>query len=90
MLDFDQSCARTLNDMAAYIEAQRTTNVSAPLTIQAPEYPEDFAPGTAESRLIPTNLLSLAQEMVKILQKVREQMLATPLFSPGMSRVEFP
>jgi multidrug resistance protein MdtO len=81
MLDFDQSCARTLNDMAAYIDAQRMKNVSASLTIQAPEFPEDFASGPVTGRLIPTNLLSLAHEMVKILQKVREQMLATPLFA---------
>ncbi|HTZ90520.1 MAG TPA: FUSC family protein [Alloacidobacterium sp.] len=78
--DFDQSCMQTLNDMATYLDAQRTKDTSASLSIQAPVLPTALA-ADATSRPLPANLLSLAQELMKILQRLREQMLAAPLFT---------
>jgi multidrug resistance protein MdtO len=79
--DFDQSCARTLNDMATYLEAQRTRAASASLSIQAPALPSALAVDISANRLLPGNLLSLAHELMKILQRLRELMLAAPIFS---------
>jgi len=79
--EFDQSCAQTLNDMAAYLEAQRTKSASASVSIQAPVLPSALAADVATSPLLPGNLLSLANELMKILQRLREQMLAAPLFA---------
>ena len=79
--DFDQSCSRTLNDMATYLEAQRTKQTSASLSIQAPALPLALTADTLSGRLPPGNLLSLTHELMKILERLREQMLATPLFA---------
>ncbi len=73
--DFDQSCKRTLNDMATYLEAQRTKDTSAPPSIESAALPSSLAANT------PGNLLSLAHELLKILVRLREQMLAAPLFA---------
>lgn len=77
--DFDQSCAQTLNDMATYLDAQRT-KLPTPQTIQVPALPSDLAGKTA-SHILPANLHSIAHELLKILQRLREQMLAQPLFA---------
>lgn len=76
--EFDQSCARTLNDMAAYLEAQRTQAASGANGIRPPALPSTLM---AEARLLPANLLSIVHELFKILQRLREQMLAQPLFA---------
>jgi multidrug resistance protein MdtO len=81
--DFDQSCARTLNDMATYLEAQRTNDTSAPLSIEPPALPSRPAAGTADAPLLPGNLLSLAQELLKIHERLRGEMLAARLFATG-------
>ncbi|HYK38119.1 FUSC family protein [Alloacidobacterium sp.] len=77
--DFDQSCAQTLNDMATYLDAQRS-KLPMPPGIQAPALPSDLAGKTA-SHILPANLHSIAHELLKILQRLREQMLAQPLFA---------
>jgi multidrug resistance protein MdtO len=80
--DLGQSCSQTLNDMATYLEAQRTDATAASPGIYSPALPATLASDTSPSRLLPDNLLSLAHELVRILQRVREQILATPLFAP--------
>jgi multidrug resistance protein MdtO len=83
--DFDQSCARTLNDMTAYLELQRTGETSAPRSIaqsiESPAFPPELAAAATNSALLPGNLFSLAHELLKILKGLREQMLAAPLFA---------
>ena len=79
--EFDQSCAQTLNDMAAYLEAQWDKDASAPPDIPAPVLPPALAAPPDASSLLPGNLHSLANELMKILLRIREQMLAEPLFA---------
>jgi len=79
--EFDQSSAQTLNDMAAYMEAQRTKLASTSLGIRTPALPPALVADATTSPLLPGNLLSLANELMKILQRLREQMLAAPLFA---------
>jgi multidrug resistance protein MdtO len=83
--EFDQSCARTLNDMGAYLELQRTEEASAPRSIaqsiESPAFPPELAAAATDSTLLPGNLFSLAHELLKILERLREQMLAAPLFA---------
>jgi multidrug resistance protein MdtO len=83
--EFDQSCARTLNDMAAYLEAQRTWETSSPRSlaqsIESPAFPPELAAAATDSTLLPGSLFSLAHELLKILERLREQMLAAPLFA---------
>jgi multidrug resistance protein MdtO len=80
--EFDQSCARTLNEMAAYLEAQQEGKTMPPLAIQPPMLPAALAVETpASGILLPANLLSLAHELMRILQNLREQMLTVPLFA---------
>ncbi|HSY71362.1 MAG TPA: FUSC family protein [Alloacidobacterium sp.] len=79
--EFDKSSEQTLNDMAAYLEAQRTKDTSASLSIRVPILPSALVPDRATSPLLPGNLLSLAHELLKILERLREQMLAAPLFA---------
>jgi multidrug resistance protein MdtO len=81
MQDFDKSSEQTLNDMAAYLEAQRTKDASASLSIRVPVLPSALAADRTTSPVLPGNLLSLADELLKILERLREQMLATPLFA---------
>jgi len=82
---FDQSCARTLNDMAAYLEVQRTWETSTPRSlaqnIESPAFPPELAAAATDSTLLPGSLFSLAHELLKILERLREQMLAAPLFA---------
>ncbi len=80
--EFEQSCAQTLKDMAAYLEAQRTkADAAASLSIHGPVFhltsAADGTPG-----LLPGSFLSLAHELLKILDRLREQILAEPLFAP--------
>jgi multidrug resistance protein MdtO len=79
--DFDQSCARTLNEMATYLEAQNAGNTSPLKSIHPPELPAVLTDKTTIGQLLPGNLLSLAHEALKILAKLREQMLTVPLFT---------
>ncbi|QNI30378.1 FUSC family protein [Alloacidobacterium dinghuense] len=79
--DFDQSCSQTLNDMAAYLEAERTGGVTALLSIRIPTLPPALTSAADANDLLPANLLPLAHELMKILKRVREQILATPLFA---------
>ena len=72
--EFDQSCAQTLNDMAAYMEAQRTKSASTSLGIRTPGLRPALVADATTSPLLPGNLLSLANELMKILQRLREQM----------------
>jgi multidrug resistance protein MdtO len=81
LLDFDKSSEQTLNDMSAYLEAQRTKDTSASLSIRVPALPSALAADATTSPLLPGNLLSLTHELLKILERLREQMLATPLFA---------
>jgi len=67
--------------MAAYLEAQRTKDASASLSIRVPLLPSALVADRATSPLLPGNLLSLAHELLKILERLREQMLAAPLFA---------
>ena len=87
MQDFDHSCSRTLNDMAAYLEAQRTKSVAASLDIQATTLPSGLSADTSTGPL-PGNLLSLAHELTKILERLRELMLTTPLLATNNVAVE--
>jgi multidrug resistance protein MdtO len=83
LLDFDQSCAQALNDMAAYLEAQWKKDAPAQPGIQSAVLPPALtATSSPEANiLLPANLLSLAHELMKILQTIREQMIAEPLFA---------
>jgi len=65
--------------MAVYLEAQQTQAAPTSLSIQVPALPAALAAGSGN--LLPGNLLSLTQEVLKILQRLREQVLATPLFA---------
>jgi len=79
--EFDQSCAKAFKDMATLLEAQRTKTVSVPASIETPALPPALAADIATNQVLPGNLLSLAHELLKILQRIREQMLAEPLFA---------
>lgn len=80
--EFDRSCARTLNDMASFVEAQHAGKALSSTGIQPPTLPAALASeATVNGGLLPGNLLSLAHELMKILQNLREQMLAVPLFA---------
>jgi multidrug resistance protein MdtO len=76
LVDFDRACAQVLQEMAAYLEAQYKE-----------ELPED--PGPIEHLLVlggeaeaPSgSLLELGREMGKILERMRDEILAAPLYS---------
>ena len=68
--------------MADYLDAQRTSPTGALPEIHAPELPPAFASGAHNNNLFPSNLPSLVVEFLNILQHLREQILAAPLFSP--------
>jgi len=79
--DFDRSCALTLNDMATYLEVQQARNAPPSPNIQPLDFPAAFATQTnAAGDILPGNLFSLAHELMKILERLREQILAVPLF----------
>jgi hypothetical protein len=63
--EFDESCARTLNDMATYLEVQRTGErrlpEALPVALESPAFPPEFAAEATDSALLPGSLFSLAQ-----------------------------
>lgn len=80
--EFNQSCAQTLSDMATYLEAQQKNEPVASLNIRTLDFSPALAAAGTSSALMPANLLSLARELARIIQRLRELMLATPLFAP--------
>jgi multidrug resistance protein MdtO len=74
--EIDRSCARVLFEMAKYLEAQLDESSSIPaISIERPMLlPE-------EAQNAPGSLLSLGQELIKILVRMRDEMLAAPLFA---------
>lgn len=76
--DVDRSCARVLSDMAKYLEAQRDESASVPaISIERPVVLPEQDQGASGS------LLSMGQELIKILTRMREEMLTMPLYKVG-------
>ena len=72
--EIDRSCARVFFEMAKYLEAQGDESPSAPtVSIERP------VPLAEETQSASGSLLSLGQELIKILVRMREEMLTVPL-----------
>ena len=76
--EIDRSCADVLFEMAKYLEAQSDESASPPtISIEQPVALPEEAQGE------PGSLLSMGQELAKILVRTREEMLAMPLSKVG-------
>jgi multidrug resistance protein MdtO len=76
--EIDRSCARVFFEMAKYLEAQGDESPSAPtVSIERP------VPLAEETQSASGSLLSLGQELIKILVRMREEMLTVPLYKVG-------
>jgi multidrug resistance protein MdtO len=76
--EIDRSCARVLFEMAKYLEAQSDESGSVPaLSIERPIILPEEVQGAQGS------LLSMGQELIKILVRMREEMLTVPLYKVG-------
>ncbi len=73
--DFDQSCKRTLKDMAHYLEIQQKPGEQREAEI---ERPQQLAISAEEAN---NSSLSIANQLSGILIRLREEMLAAPLFA---------
>lgn len=73
--DFDQSCKRTLKDMAHYLEIQQKTGEPHEAGIERPRQLAISAEAANSSSL------SIANQLSGILVRLREEMLAAPLFT---------
>jgi multidrug resistance protein MdtO len=72
----ERSCARVLFEMAKYLEAQSDESAAVPaISIERPMLLPDEAQGASGS------FLSMGQELIKILVRMRGEMLAAPLFA---------
>ena len=72
----DESNARVLQEMAEYFDVQYTGQVpTQPVLIELPQI------SALEMETHTGSLLALGQEMAAILNRVRDEMLATPFFS---------
>jgi multidrug resistance protein MdtO len=74
--DIERSCASVLLEMAKYLEAQSDESAAVPaISIERPMVLPEQAQGSSGS------FLSMGQELIKILARMREEMLAKPLFA---------
>jgi multidrug resistance protein MdtO len=74
--DIERSCASVLLEMAKYLEAQSDESAAVPaISIERPMVLPEQAQGASGS------FLSMGQELIKILARMREEMLAKPLFA---------
>lgn len=74
--EIDRSCARVLLEMAKYLEAQRDERPSVPaISIGRPIFLSD------QAQSAPGSLLSMEEELITILNRMREEMLSTALFA---------
>jgi len=74
--DFDQSAARALVQMADYLDMQNSQEIRPHLEIERP------TPISGPDAAVRNSSLSMANELASILARLRDEMLATPLFAP--------
>jgi multidrug resistance protein MdtO len=73
--DMERSCARVLIEMAKYLEAQSDESAAVPtISIERPMVLPEEAQGASGS------FLSMGQELIKILTRMRIEMLTMPLY----------
>lgn len=76
--EIERSCATFLFEMAKRLEAQRDEGASVPpISIERPVVLPEEAPGA------PGSLLSMGQELINILVRMRNEMLRVPLYKVG-------
>ena len=73
--DIERSCATVLFEISRYLEAQRDESASVPaVSIEVPVVLREEDQGALGS------LLSMGQELIKILVRMRDEMLRVPMY----------